>query len=91
MEHGSAYYDITHGVGLAILTPRWMRYIQNEHTVEKFAEYTKMYGESQREKADLLKLQTQELMRQRNCKSANPVTLCSGITENILQKWQNMQ
>lgn len=26
MEHElSAYYDITHGVGLAILTPRWMR------------------------------------------------------------------
>ena len=28
MEHElSAYYDITHGVGLAILTPRWMRHI----------------------------------------------------------------
>ena len=28
MEHElSAYYDITHGIGLAILSPRWMRYI----------------------------------------------------------------
>lgn len=28
MEHElSAFYDITHGVGLAILTPRWLRYI----------------------------------------------------------------
>ena len=28
MEHElSAYYDITHGTGLAILTPRWMRHI----------------------------------------------------------------
>lgn len=28
MEHElSAFYDITHGVGLAILTPRWMRHI----------------------------------------------------------------
>jgi len=28
MEHElSAYYDITHGVGLAILTPRWLRHI----------------------------------------------------------------
>lgn len=28
MEHPlSAWYDITHGVGLAILTPRWMRHI----------------------------------------------------------------
>ena len=28
IEHElSAYYDVTHGVGLAILTPRWMRHI----------------------------------------------------------------
>lgn len=28
LEHElSAYYDITHGTGLAIITPRWMRYI----------------------------------------------------------------
>lgn len=40
LEHQlSAYYDITHGVGLAILTPHWMRYILNENTVGKFAEY----------------------------------------------------
>ncbi|MBO5336852.1 MAG: iron-containing alcohol dehydrogenase [Lachnospiraceae bacterium] len=40
IEHElSAYYDITHGVGLAIVTPRWMRYILKDETVEKFAEY----------------------------------------------------
>jgi alcohol dehydrogenase YqhD (iron-dependent ADH family) len=40
MEHElSAYYDITHGVGLAILTPHWMKYILNEDTLEKFVEY----------------------------------------------------
>lgn len=40
IEHElSAYYDITHGVGLAILTPRWMRYILNDITVGKFCEY----------------------------------------------------
>lgn len=40
MEHElSAYYDITHGVGLAILTPRWMRYILSESTVDKFVDY----------------------------------------------------
>lgn len=33
----SAYYDITHAVGLAILTPRWMDYILNDETVERFA------------------------------------------------------
>lgn len=40
IEHElSAYYDITHGVGLAIVTPRWMRYILNDETVGKFCEY----------------------------------------------------
>ena len=40
MEHElSAYYDITHGVGLAILTPHWMKYILNESTLDKFVEY----------------------------------------------------
>ena len=40
IEHElSAYYDITHGVGLAIVTPRWMRYILNDTTVDKFVEY----------------------------------------------------
>ncbi len=40
IEHElSAYYDITHGVGLAILTPRWMRYILNDKTVDHFVDY----------------------------------------------------
>lgn len=33
MEHElSAYYDITHGHGLAIITPRWLEYVLNERT-----------------------------------------------------------
>lgn len=40
MEHElSAFYDITHGAGLALLTPYWMEYILSEKTVGKFAEY----------------------------------------------------
>ncbi|VUX09402.1 NADH-dependent butanol dehydrogenase A [Enterococcus avium] len=40
MEHElSAFYDITHGVGLAILTPRWMEYALNDETVDKFASF----------------------------------------------------
>lgn len=40
IEHElSAYYDITHGVGLAIVTPRWMRYVLNDDNVGQFAEY----------------------------------------------------
>lgn len=37
IEHElSAFYDITHGLGLAILTPRWMEYVLSEKTVHKF-------------------------------------------------------
>lgn len=40
MEHPlSAYDDITHGAGLAVLTPRWMRYILDDMNVHKFAEF----------------------------------------------------
>ena len=40
MEHEiSAFYDITHGLGLAILTPRWMKYTLDETTVSKFYQF----------------------------------------------------
>lgn len=40
IEHAlSAYYDITHGEGLAIITPRWMKYILSERTVDRFVRY----------------------------------------------------
>lgn len=40
IEHElSAYYDITHGVGLAILTPVWMEYILSEKTAPMLARY----------------------------------------------------
>ena len=40
MEHPlSAYYDVTHGEGLAILTPHWMEYVLCEQSVEKFAQF----------------------------------------------------
>ena len=40
MEHElSAFYDVTHGVGLAILTPNWMRYVLCEQTEARFARY----------------------------------------------------
>lgn len=41
IEHElSAYYDITHGAGLAMLTPKWMRYVLSEDTVDKFCDYS---------------------------------------------------
>lgn len=40
MEHElSAFYDITHGEGLAILTPVWMDFALREDTAWRFGEY----------------------------------------------------
>ena len=40
IEHAlSAYYDITHGEGLAIITPRWMKHILSEKTIGRFVKY----------------------------------------------------
>ena len=40
MEHElSAIYDITHGLGLAILTPRFLQYALNENNVDKYVQF----------------------------------------------------
>ena len=40
MEHElSAFYDITHGHGLAILTPRWLSYILDEETAPRIRRF----------------------------------------------------
>lgn len=40
IEHElSAIYDITHGLGLAILTPRWMSYTLDDTTASKFYQF----------------------------------------------------
>ena len=57
MEHQlSAYYDITHGVGLAILTPRWMRHIlaKDPSVTPRFARFARnVMGLSGKEEAAL--------------------------------------
>ena len=40
IEHElSAIYDITHGLGLAIVTPRWLKYCLDETTVPKYVQW----------------------------------------------------
>ena len=50
MEHAlSAYYDITHGEGLAIITPRWMKHILDHSTGElhgKVVERIEKFGKN---------------------------------------------
>ncbi|MCI7680944.1 MAG: iron-containing alcohol dehydrogenase [Fusobacterium necrophorum] len=40
MEHElSAFYDITHGIGLGILTPYWMKYVLSGENRHRFVDY----------------------------------------------------
>ncbi len=42
IEHEiSALYDVTHGLGLAILIPYWMHYVLDEQTAPRLAEYAR--------------------------------------------------
>jgi alcohol dehydrogenase YqhD (iron-dependent ADH family) len=42
VEHAlSAIYDVTHGVGLAILAPHWMEYTLDETTVNRLAQFAR--------------------------------------------------
>jgi hypothetical protein len=42
IEHEiSAIYDVTHGIGLAILIPHWMEYVLSDQTLPKFVDYGK--------------------------------------------------
>lgn len=53
MQHElGAYYDITHGVGLAILTPFWMRHVLDDSNVDKFVEYGKNVWDIKSDKYD---------------------------------------
>lgn len=46
MEHElSAFYNITHGLGLAILIPKWLEYCLDESTIPKYVQFgTNVFG-----------------------------------------------
>ena len=78
----SAYYDITHGVGLAILTPAWMEYVLSDKTASRFARFAREVfgvGEADDRKAARLGI---EKVRQFNQSLAMPSTLSeAGVLE----------
>lgn len=42
IEHQlSAVYDITHGIGLGIITPAWMKYVLSAENIHRFVDYGK--------------------------------------------------
>jgi len=54
IEHElSAIYDISHGAGLAIVAPNWMKHVLSKSRVEKFAEYGKNVWGIEGNRADM--------------------------------------
>lgn len=50
MEHElSAKYDVTHGIGLAILTPHWLRHVLNKKTAPRVARFAERVFDVHRE------------------------------------------
>ncbi|MBE5910341.1 iron-containing alcohol dehydrogenase [Pseudobutyrivibrio sp.] len=46
----SGFYDITHGIGLAILTPAWMEYVLDDKNKHRFARYAReVFGVAQQD------------------------------------------
>lgn len=84
IEHElSAFYDITHGVGLALLTPRWMRYILNAENVSKFVDFgVNVWGLNPQQDAFVLANQAIDALEQFFLSLGIPMTLTElGIDE----------
>ena len=71
----SAYYDITHGVGLAVLTPAWMSYVLSDTTAPRFARFAReVFGVKETDDAKAAELGI-EKVREFNRSLGMPSTL----------------
>lgn len=89
IEHAlSAYYDITHGEGLAIITPRWMRHILSDRTMERFVKFgTNILGISTDKEPKAIAEETINGMYDFFKKLGMPMTLREvGIDESRLEE-----
>ncbi|AIG66060.1 iron-containing alcohol dehydrogenase [Weissella tructae] len=85
IEHEvSAYYDITHAVGLGILTPHWMKMALNTTTQAKFARYAEqvwgVVGADEHDVALQGIAKTAEWIKQMNIPATLPEV---GITSDV--------
>jgi hypothetical protein len=88
IEHAlSAVYDVTHGVGLAILTPYWMQYVFNEETKDKFVEYARNVWQIKGSNEDVIAKKGIEKTREFFTRLGMPQTLRNvGVKQNTLTK-----
>lgn len=58
----SAYYDLTHGLGLSILTPAWMKYVLSDDTSARFARFAReVFGVEDEDDMEAAKLGVEAL------------------------------
>jgi alcohol dehydrogenase YqhD (iron-dependent ADH family) len=88
IEHAlSAVYDVTHGIGLAILTPSWMEYVLTDETRSKFVEYARNVWQIEGKNEMIVAKKGIEKTREFFTYLGMPKTLREvGVEENVLEK-----
>lgn len=89
IEHElSAQYDITHGIGLAIITPRWLKYILNKETVLKIARFGRvLFGLESKDPFEAACLAIDRLYQYFEKELHIPMSLKDlGIDDSLLEK-----
>ncbi|MBO0476101.1 iron-containing alcohol dehydrogenase [Vagococcus sp. DIV0080] len=88
MEHElSAYYDITHGIGLAIITPRWMAHVLSDETAGKFAEFGRRVFDLPKESSKIMAEKAIKLTYDSFKAWGIPMTLGEvGIDDSLLEE-----
>ena len=83
----SAYYDITHGVGLAVLTPAWMSYVLSDMTAPRFARFAReVFGVEEADNRKAAELGIQKV-RAFNQSLEMPATLSeAGVPEDLFDE-----
>ena len=83
----SAYYDITHGVGLAVLTPAWMSYVLSDRTAPRFARFAReVFGVEEADNRKAAELGIQRV-RAFNQSLGMPATLSgAGVPEDLFDE-----
>lgn len=55
LEHVlSAKYNVTHGAGMSVIFPAWMRYVVTKHGIEKFIQFANRVFDVEINNSDLL-------------------------------------
>ena len=83
----SAYYDITHGVGLAVLTPAWMSYVLSDTTAPRLARFAReVFGVEEADNRKAAELGIQKV-RAFNQSLGMPATLSeAGVPEDLFDE-----